>query len=191
MAASLKLCEILAVEYGYPLEMRRVHLARNFAHVCAYAGEVREALRISAQLLQYIAGTEEAWPLPYRGPTRRPHLEDDAAVLMLDQVLTEVVRLLEPQEPAARDLLPTIATVSELLRSGGPATFRRAAHCLTACIAYVQNDEERFFEEAGAFFETGQQALEFAWHELEKKFLRAAALQMQLPPAEREWLPGA
>lgn len=174
MTDSLRLCEVMAIEYGYPAELRRVHLARNIAHVRAHAGDKREALRISAHLLQYIGGVEGAWPLPYDGPARRSQLDEDSAVMILDQVLSAVVRLLQPQDAVVREYLSVVATAGELFRAGGPAVFQRAAHCLTACIACAQSDEDGFFDAAGAFFETGRQALEFSWLELERKLRRAA-----------------
>jgi hypothetical protein len=171
---SLRLCEAMVLEYGYPGELRRVHLARNIARVHAQAGNKRAALRISAQLLQYLGGAEGAWPLPYDGPTRRSHLDDDDAEMVLDQILSEAVRLLEPEEQVAREYLPAVDTARQLLGASDQAVLRRAAHCLAACIACVQGNDEGFYDSAGTFFEAGKQSLEFSWRELERKLRRAA-----------------
>jgi hypothetical protein len=172
MMRSLQLCEDLANAFGDSFEMRRVHLARNVARIRAFAGDRNQGLRISAKLLQYIGSRESAWPLPYSGPPRRRLLPDDAAMFMLDQVLAEALRLLEPDAPAAIANLPAVAEARDLLLFGAPA-FQRAAHCLSACIGYVERDTRVFLEESSDFFETGAQSLELVWREMEKKFLPA------------------
>lgn len=172
MTRSLRICEALANAYGYPLEMRRIHLARNIARIQAFAGETNAALRISALLLQYISGNEKAWPLPYSGQARRHFLEDDAAQFVLDQVLAETVRLLEPDAPATDENLPAVAQARDLLMSGAP-TFQRAVRCLSACISYVEDDAHAALDEVSAFFEAGPQSLEATWREMEKRFLPA------------------
>ncbi len=170
MSHSLRLCEVLANTYGYPLEMRRIHLARNIARIRASAGYTEEALRICAKLLQYIGGNEDAWPLPYSGQARRHLLYDDAALFILDQVLAEALRLFEPDTTAAIENLAAVAQARDVFVFGSSA-FLRAAHCLSACVSYVEGNTHASLDEASAFFEVGPQSLEFAWREMEKRFL--------------------
>ncbi|MBN3815594.1 hypothetical protein G3N57_02795 [Paraburkholderia sp. Se-20369] len=181
MRESLARCELLANEYGYPLETRRVHLARNIARVLASAGDTEEALRISVQLLEYIGGVEAAWPMPYQGPPRRVHLDDESVVFILDQVVAEIVRLLQPNDPAARTNLTAVARARDVLNAARvPAPVRRAAHCLTACAAWAIGDVDSFLDEAAAFFEGGRQSFDFTWRELEHQFLDLASLSRRV-----------
>ncbi|WP_175991794.1 hypothetical protein, partial [Burkholderia stagnalis] len=177
MRESLALCELLADDYGYPLETRRVHLTRNIARVLASSGDREEALRISARLLEYIGGVEAAWPMPYEGPPRRAHLDNDSAVFILDQVVAEIVRLMQPNDPAARANLSAVTRARAALDAArAPAQFRRASHCLAACTAWATGDVDCFLDEAAAFFEGGRQSFDFTWLELERQFLDLAGL---------------
>ena len=104
---AVEACIPLRARYGYRVELRRIHLARNVVRVRDEAGRPLEALELAHQLVDYIEGVSEAWPWP-QSVVVEPDVPDlDVRLVLTDQVLGDVARLLSTTRPDARDLLRT------------------------------------------------------------------------------------
>ena len=64
MEEALSCSNVLRDEFGYEdMDARRVHLASNLMRLESHSGEARTAARIGFQLLHYVEGDGESWPL--------------------------------------------------------------------------------------------------------------------------------
>ncbi len=62
---SINACEILHVEYGHDIEIRRIHLAANVVRVKRLARSPNQALKLAADLIAYLYEPDARWPLPH------------------------------------------------------------------------------------------------------------------------------
>jgi hypothetical protein len=185
-------CQILRSEYGYNVEVRRVHLARNLVRVKTAGGEQKEAMRIASILVGYVEGNHEIWPIP------QEHLHASPGVLasedrwfLLDQILGEIALLLTRRNPISRQVI----SVNYSLLFGDGMTprgeFSRVSTWLVAYRASVGGDMEGFLNHAFTFFSEGPGQLPLAWRALNSEFVdlcKDIALEhMPSVPAE---LPG-
>ena len=64
MEEALSYSNVLRDEFGYEdIDARRVHLACNLMRLESRSGEIRRAARMGFQLLHYVEGDGESWPL--------------------------------------------------------------------------------------------------------------------------------
>lgn len=167
LTLALEECASLRDRYGYPVEVRRVHIGRNIARVEAVAGQPEEALRLVCLLIGYLDEKMECWPFSSACLRSTPDpLEEAERLSLLDQLLGEVVFL------AGDDRLPCLASLEHAqLVSGADHGAQRAASWWNAWEAHRAGQVEMFLAHAAAFFIGGRAYVEQAWDELEQRLL--------------------
>jgi hypothetical protein len=160
---ALGCCRVMEAIYGYEVEARRVHLARNVARVERVAGDRTDALHLALRLVRYIDGEAAAWPLRSVATTAPPPLTIDEQRALLDQLWGEISDVLHGSEPGTADLWsdPELAE----FRLPDASIFRELRAWLDAMEAFRGHDAVAFLERAETFFAAGP-VVTSAWHEL-------------------------
>lgn len=171
LRAALGLCSTLKDEYGYRVEVRRVHLARNIVRVQTASGNYGEALRLAYSLLHYLEGHGACWPFPELGLDTPPdELTAEELDMLADQLLGEVGLLLSGQ-PATVLKLMAAEQAGCLTQAFGPKLLR-AQNWLAAMRAAAEGAVGPFLTSAAAFFADGPGYLSQAWRTLAQELAR-------------------
>jgi hypothetical protein len=92
---AIKFCHLLRDDYGYPIEVRRIHLARNIVRVLSFSGEHIVAMEIACLLIRYLNGEQDSWPLTSLKLTSTPEtMEMEEKCCLVDQILAEITLLI-------------------------------------------------------------------------------------------------
>lgn len=164
LCAALEAAVRLHDEFGYDIEVRRIHLLRNLVRVFTESGRSEDALVLALKLLSYIE-CPAAWPSPY-GAVRHPPdaLSVDEQDAMLDQVLGEITLLLERQ----RELSGKLADFDLECQPS------RARLRLAALAALTEADSDRFLKIAARFFVLGPGQMLQTWRAMESQYGKLA-----------------
>jgi hypothetical protein len=177
-------CVRLRAGFGYRVELRRVHLARNIVRVRNFAGRPVDALELAHHLVDHIEGVPGAWPWPQHTVAEPDDLTLDVRLLLLDQVLGDVARLLSPARPDARELLG-VADARGWFRAGaGRPHIDRARIWLRARSMAVRGDWDEFLRLAGLFFAEPPGRFGVAWSELTGDLATVGAVRAPEEPVE-------
>jgi hypothetical protein len=87
MLAAIADANQLRSEYGYIVELRRIHLGANMIRIAATSGDHDAAIRAGLGLARYVIGDREGWPWPALKLADVDPLSVDARLLVLGQVL--------------------------------------------------------------------------------------------------------
>jgi hypothetical protein len=162
----IEACVALRNEFKYRVELRRIHLARNIVRVRNHGGRPLDALELAHHLMNYIEGAADSWPWMTTAITNTDSLELDIRLLLTDQVLADVARLLSPTRPDARELL-RVADDRRWFHAGeNPEPIERARVWLSARSMAVKGQWDAFLRHAGVFFAESPGRLGRAWFEL-------------------------
>ena len=178
---AIRCCCVLHNDYDYPVEIRRIHLARNIVRVTMLAGEPVEALGLADRLIRYIEDDANAWPWPSLVVTEPDGLGLDARLFLMDQVLSDVALMLTTTSPRGRDLLHTADERGWLSVVEGPNHLKRPRTWIAARRMAVQGNWQEFLRFGGEFFAEPPGRLGTAWRELTRDL---AVLGMVLAPEE-------
>jgi hypothetical protein len=189
---ALSLCGDLADRYGYDIEVRRVHLARNAVRVEAAAGNSQTALRMALDLASYLDGDRAAWPFPELAAKSSPLGSDEKRALM-GQVWTELSRLLTDRPVAASPLWNDPKLTAFGPGEGGAS--RQLTAWLEATRALQGEDIPTFLRKAVKFFAEGP-VIENAWRDFTQVFAAVAERllgpgALQAPPYSSSTTPSA
>jgi hypothetical protein len=175
LLGAIRACHVLRDEFGYLIEARRVHLARNIVRVETLVNNPKEAMRLASCLERYLEGCPERWPfLEFPVATVLEPLSDEIRLLLMDQILGEIALLWSRRNPQCRELM--IQGSELLLRDGEMATgiFARVHTWLAAMGASAEDDVRGFLEHALYFFSERPGYLGNAWRELSLEFFDVA-----------------
>lgn len=163
---AIEVCVTLRADFGYRVEVRRVHLARNIVRVRNYGGRPLDALELAHHLVDYIEGVPSAWPWPSTAIASPDVPSLDVRLLVMDQVLGDVARVLSTARSDAADLLRA-ADDSGWFRVGQEReSIERARIWLAARSMAVRGEWDAFLQLAGMFFAEPPGRLGKAWYEL-------------------------
>jgi hypothetical protein len=170
LRGAIQACHVLRDEYGYCVEARRIHLARNIIRVETYANRQVEAMQLASRLVRYIDGRGEPWPIPdLRLVTAPDPLRAKARWILMDQILGELALLTRRHKPRAPDLIPL---GSALFQEGATDDNFAPVHTwLAAMRASADGDAAAFLKHARVFFSEAPAYLAQAWRELSLEFL--------------------
>jgi hypothetical protein len=148
---SLDSSGVLNDEFGYKMEMRRLHLGRNIARVEAVSLNYCSAIRHTVSLLRYIEGIRKSWPFSETREWRVEHpLLAEEGWWCLDELLGEIVFLVEQSEASVPNLLIELerylATPIEV------ESFQRVKWWLEGIRAATLGDINALMENATHFF---------------------------------------
>ncbi len=181
LLTALRGCSVLGNTYGYEVEVRRVHLARNIIRVESASGDGTAALRLALCLVHYVDGVHELWPFPEVEIVGSSPLSMEERRILMDQVWGEISRLLLKGDSDAAQLWsePELVkfTLSEL------SEFRELQTWLSAMRAFRHGDHIAFLQQASVFFAAGP-IVENAWRELAETFLRTVKPALEQQGAE-------
>lgn len=182
LASALASCVELRERYGYSVEVRRVHLARNAVRVMTLAGEHAASMRLAAALIDYVVGAGP-WPVAsIGGACAADPLTEDEQLLLLDQLLGEVALLL-PRDGSGAGLLGCAPALS--VEPASP--FFRVRVWLTARRALVEGEIATFLRWTLLFFDGQPGRLRRAWQELAGD-LSAVRATLEAAPRDRTGL---
>lgn len=155
--------QTLKESYGYDMEVRCIHLLRNFVRVSSRAGEYDSALTQLLNLIRFIEGGHCFRPLPDVCCFEHPcELELEERWVMMDQVLVELADLLgvSNDPDLARQCRP------HLERARLNDVFQRTDTFLEAIIAASEGEPMIFLKRAESFFSEGMTGLYQSWQEV-------------------------
>jgi hypothetical protein len=163
---AIELCVPLRVEYGYRVQQRRIHLARNIVRVRNSGGRPVDSLELASQLIRCVECHSEAWPWPSTMISDPDVLTLDVRLLLMDQILGDVARLLSIARADSRELLHVAETRGWFTAHNDHEAIERARTWLSARCMAVRGDWDGFLPFAGAFFAEPPGRLAMAWYEL-------------------------
>jgi hypothetical protein len=163
---AIEFCVRLRTDYGYRVELRRIHLTCNVVRVRDQGGRPLEALELGHHLIDYIQGVSEAWPWPSIAVVDPDALALDVRLAIMDQVLGTIGRILSTARPDAVALLGIADARGWLRGEEGHEKIERARIWLFARSSAVRGDWDSFLQYAAVFFAEPSGRLRIAWHEL-------------------------
>jgi hypothetical protein len=169
LLVSLECCAVMGAKYGYEVEARRVHLARNVVRVDRVSGDQSGALHLALRLVRYIDGSPAAWPFPPVALTDPASLSVDERRVLMEQVWDEISQALLEPAPGTADLWSDPELAAFALPDS--SMFWQLRAWLDAMHAFCCRDAATFLERACTFFAAGP-VVPKAWHALTDALLR-------------------
>jgi hypothetical protein len=168
---AIKACHALRDDFGYSVEVRRVHLARNIVRVNTIAGNREKAMRSASRLVEYVLGDLKSWPFPDLCLTTQPDsLLAEEQCLLMDQILGEIALLVNRRN--ARSGRALCANNQSLFEQKiGPGDLARVSPWLEARRASVEGEVNVFLTHAYCFFASGPGFLRQSWREMIVEFV--------------------
>lgn len=167
LVAALVLCRRLRLDYGYRVEVRRVHLARNIVRLTWSLKRHVEAWRICGQLLAYVWGIGMPWPLGEDtsiAPPDRENLKQDERLFLTDQLLSEAIAIaLSLRNEREMSELPRWFTEATLPRCLPERALK--IESISRWLAAAETLEG--LSELTSYFEEGAGDLPTTWHRLD------------------------
>jgi hypothetical protein len=181
LLSALQACHVLRDVFGYHVEARRIHLARNIVRVETFANHQQEAMRLASCLEAYVEGCQERWPFPeFPVATAPDPLEEEVRWLLMDQILGEIALLWTRRNPRCRE---HVTLTRELLLAGGETggELARVRTWLAALHASAKDDLKGFLDHALLFFSEQPGPFGNAWRELSLELFEVARNKLPLP----------
>jgi hypothetical protein len=158
-------CQRLGQEYQHDVEVRRIHLARNIARVRSKGGDVVGALRMLRQLIGYINGHLDAWPLRDLCEGYIPGATSaELQWIQLDQILGDIAAI-TTREKATDDLFNEL-TETGMPRMQNTPVESAVSRWLIAHQAFIRCESERCIASAAVFFSISPKFHGNAWRTL-------------------------
>jgi len=162
MTSTIRLMNELQEKFGYHLDARRVHLARNLLRLDACSGNPLEAARAAFKLLNYTVGEDQSWPYPALQSKASACMTMNEAKqhMVFNQVAREVVLIfIHADTDLHSALLAKGETIIQNTGNDGIAgsDIRMTAvrQWLCAKRASLEGQPEDFWSQSATFFRAG------------------------------------
>lgn len=173
LLSSLKYCKVLRDDYGYEIEARRIHLARNLIRVESTAGNSEIAIRLIGSLLNYLNGDVNVWPFPEtRLSTNPDQLETPLKLFLADQVLGEAYSLLSQPKPIALNLIKMGEPYLFSEDFNDDSDLAKVHLWLSAMRASVEDDIPTFLKKVALFLADGPGYMGRTWQAAVKELFK-------------------
>lgn len=163
---SIETLQALHNFFGYEAEIRRIHLAKNIIRAQSFAGKVKAAIHLSCDLLKYISGDSNGWPLYMKEWKNIEQISIEEKLVISDQILNEIAILVSNHSIFSNHisicLVDLINNIEHNKDMSKVVLWLKAYHALTI------NRKEDFLIYAIQFFKSGSGFLYDAWKQLEK-----------------------
>jgi hypothetical protein len=170
---SLEFCRVLNNEYGYSMEMRRVHLARNIVRVESSSNNLGEAMKLASSMVRYLEGDDEFWPFcKTQLWTKGNSLTSQEKWCCIDEILMEISLLLNKPKTVSKELLRISEPYLFKRNINNDSEFLRVNAWLAAMHAYVEDNVGVFLDNVAIFFSEGSDYMQQAWQEILLSFVK-------------------
>lgn len=157
MENALKTHQELYLEYQYPIQVRRIHLARNCTRIMSMERRYEAAFEYSTQLILHTLSAAYEWPMSVCQLKITDSISASSQLFVINQLLNEIVFILE-QHPSPAILL-RFRTFIQCLNQIGTSESQLVLDWASAYQAHKENDDIRFLEHTTSFLKHHQNRL--------------------------------
>lgn len=167
---SLECSQILNDQYGYNMELRKLHLTRNIIRVYSFIDCYEQSTYLAGCMIKYIEGNREYWPSSLLGTwSKHNEITLQEKWWSMDEILGEFkIILTQPQDIS----LQIINKMDQSLFVIDDNNIFSKVHVWLAAIrAFINGDLLDFLNLADIFFIDGSPYLTQAWKEISSRFI--------------------
>lgn len=148
---SIDSCGTLNDEFGYNMEMRRIHLGRNIIRIESIAGDFDPAMRHAIWMIRYIGGLRQFWPFPEMSEWRiSVSLSEQEGWWCMDEILGDIAFLLTRPNPIGVEWHREVRPYLEVSANG--EKFLKVSLWLNALEAAAEGNISCFLRNTIQFF---------------------------------------
>jgi len=152
MEVAMSTHKILFLEFGHPIEKRRIHLGRNIVTVLRIANETTKAFHLALNLINYTIFTSDT-TFPFETcKIQQPNLISiDLKYFVLNQILREIGSILI-KNPSEKYKLAFEQFAQEFNHRNIPE-YKIVTHWVETYLAFLNNDSVSVYQNAINFYQ--------------------------------------